>query len=789
MKKRGAGESKTRRPFLGLTRRRRIRIYGWSAVALVLGFVVWALLYLRPDRWYTYTDQVAFEQVARDVELGHVVWEPSAPESEELGGADILHPAVSADGARMVHASRTEDGNADLFLRRWNGTKWSEPRRMRALNSSFNETSPALSGDGRFLYFASDRPGGRGGSDIWVATWDGAEFAWPLPLTARVNTPFDETDPALSPDELILYFASNRPHQLVGLGADDAKNTLATAPGQREEVQRLKTDFDLYAADVAADTPFDLIVERRLSMLYSLREGALSDPEVMAKLGGSAQTEQAVSNGLAFLARTQEADGRWNIARHGGQARHDVAATACALLAFYGRGERHDQQCQYRQTVSRGLEWLLAQQDVATGDLRGMNPAHNAMYDHGIASLALVEAYGVTKDSTLRPPARAAIEFIAESQHPAGGWRYVPGQAGDLSVSGWMIMALESARMSGIPVPEEAVAGAVKFLDSVRGGSHGGSYGYTNSPGKRNSGRDGMNAAGFFCSQLMGSSPNNARAFESSAILGRTGCKPGDLYYAYYGTLAAYQYQGPLWKKWMKRMQDAFIQSQAKDGSWNLRGQHASAMGKVVGTALVVLCLEAHYRYTPLYGLGFEPSADGPVADTLNQEELPPTPFFRHAKHLPAFRSPGDDTAPVVTQHGDFLYFASTRDGGFGGADIYRARISGPSPDPPENVGAEINTSADESHPAVRMAGFHLLFNSTRDGKADRLFSSHSRRLMRRYNYARLPSLGWFFRNLPVFGILLIAIAALAWCTRRAIAAVRARRSPRPPAPPDGAVT
>jgi hypothetical protein len=772
------------RRIFGLTRKQRYRLYLRAGLVLLAGFVLWAWLYLQPSRWYKYTDQIAFEQVAEDVQLGHVIWEPASIEAAGLPAKErASQAAISSDGARMVFSTGKRGGNADLFLRRWNGTVWGEPQKMRALNSAFHETAPTLSGDGRFLFFSSDRPGGRGGDDIWVAKWDGTDYAWPLPLTGRVNTPFDETDPALAPDGQRLYFASNRPYvsEEEVIRAEHFGNNDLLA-----EVDDLKGDFDLYAADIAGDTPFDLVIERQLSMLYSLREGALADPAVMEKLGGSTLTESAIDRGLKFLAETQEEDGRWDIKRSGGQGGHDVAATAFALLAYYGRGERHDRDCHYRETVARGLQWLLAQQDRVSGDLRGPRPQHNAMYDMGIATLALVEAYGVTKDPTLRPRVIAAIEFCTASQHKEGGWRYKPGERGDLSVTGWYLMALASAEMSGIPVHEETLTGAKKFLRAMSGGKHGGSYGYTDSPGKGNSNRPGMDAAGFFCSQLIGASPNGARAYESARILAALGLKPGDLYYTYYGTLASYQYQGPLWRSWRERMQKDFVRSQAKDGSWRPGGGHGGAMGKAVGTAITVLCLEAHYRYTPLYGLGYEPNPDGPVPGALDHIALAPTPLFRHAKYLEEFNSPADDSGPIVTEHGDFLYFASAREGGFGGNDLYRARISGPISGSPENLGEEVNSPAEETHPAIRMAGFHLLFNSTRDGEEGALFGARSKRLEKRYDYAQLPSVAWLLGNLPWLLLFFGAAAACAWLTRRAIAATKSA-APEPPS--EGTVT
>ena len=777
-----ASETAAPRPaFLGLTRARRYKFYAWSALALVLAGAGWTWWYLRPERWYKYTDQVAFEQVARDVRPGYVLWETATPAGEGIGpGDDLRQPAISADGTRMIFSSGGAGGDANLFLRVWDGSNWGAPRPMRALNSKFQETAPALSGDGKLLFFASDRPGGRGGSDIWVAKWDGAEYAWPLPLTERVNSPFDETDPAPAPDGLVLYFASNRPHQAVGIGEKEAAAAAATA-ALLENVADRKVDFDIYSADIAGDTPFELVIEHQLSMLYSLREGALANPEVMAKLGGSPETEAAVGKALAFLAAQQEEDGRWDLGTNKGAAGHDVAATAFSLLAFYGRGERHDRDCKYRANVQRGLDWLMAQQNVATGDLRGPKPQGNAMYDQGIATLALVEAYGVTKDSALRPRAMAAIDFLADSQHEEGGWRYKPGDRGDLSVSGWMVMALASAEMSGIPVPEKTKAGVANFLKLVSGGKNGGAYGYTDSPGKGGRGGNAMDAVGFFCAQLNGASANAAKAFESSLILNSTGFKLADVYYAYYGTVAAYQHQGPLWREWKTKMHAEFLKAQAEDGSWAPTGSHAAGMGTVIGTALVSLCLEAHYRYSPLYGLGFEPDPAGPNPNVVDGEALPKTPMFRHAKHLPALSSPTDDTAPVITDHGDFMYFTSRRAGGLGGSDIYLSRVSGEAPTAPANLGPEVNSAGDETDPAVRMAGFHLLFNSTRDGGTAGLFSAKSQRVVRQFDYAKRPSGEWLRSNAGWLAAAALALVAFLYLAFRALRPVPVEETPTAP--------
>ncbi|MEC9123614.1 MAG: hypothetical protein VX969_05655, partial [Verrucomicrobiota bacterium] len=123
--------------WLGLTRRRRYKIYAWGSLCLAVGAVIAMIWYLRPWRWHTYTDDIKVKQVARDVAPGYVLWE----EAESLGESNVSEgfinqTVISSDGARMVYVGRNQDGNDDdLFLRLWDGTKWRQPKPMRALNS------------------------------------------------------------------------------------------------------------------------------------------------------------------------------------------------------------------------------------------------------------------------------------------------------------------------------------------------------------------------------------------------------------------------------------------------------------------------------------------------------------------------------------------------------------------------------------------------------------------------------------------------------------------------------
>jgi len=98
---------------------------------------------------------------------------------------------------------------------------WSAPVNLgEVVNSGFADQNPDISRDGLSLYFGSDRPGGFGGLDIWVARRASANDPWgpPQNLGPDINTPFSDNSPALSPDGRQLIFFSDRPG---GFGSTD----------------------------------------------------------------------------------------------------------------------------------------------------------------------------------------------------------------------------------------------------------------------------------------------------------------------------------------------------------------------------------------------------------------------------------------------------------------------------------------------------------------------------------------------------------------------------------------
>jgi flagellar motor protein MotB len=102
-------------------------------------------------------------------------------------------------------------GSCDIYFSALNGEKWSEPSNLKwPVNTTFWESQPSISADGKTLFFSSNRPGGSGGKDIWFSR-ENSKYQWsnPVNMGKTINTDGDEMSPFIHFDGKTLYFASD----------------------------------------------------------------------------------------------------------------------------------------------------------------------------------------------------------------------------------------------------------------------------------------------------------------------------------------------------------------------------------------------------------------------------------------------------------------------------------------------------------------------------------------------------------------------------------------------------
>jgi hypothetical protein len=347
--------------------------------------------------------------------------------------------------------------------------------------------------------------------------------------------------------------------------------------------------------------------------------------------GGTAESENAVLMGLRWLAAHQQSDGRWSLksynqgipncdCRKGFEEKvqdNDTAGTAFGLLPFLGAGVTQNRSpsepaelAKYQRVVRDGIKFLVKNQVVTGKDVKKIGNLGGTMYSHALGTMALCEAYGLSGDDELRVPAQRAVRYLLDSQHGEGGWRYGPNQPGDMSVTGWVFLAIRDGQLATIPVGDEPIKKAEKFLDLVADGPPEAKLSrYCYEPGKPATLT--LTAAGLLARQYTGWQreepdlvagckymmqhlpPENAKAL-------------GSMYFYYYATQVLHHMEGQEFDLWNYRMREHLIRTQQQSGhragSWEPEGcDHGATGGRLYATSLALLTLQVYYRHLPLY--------------------------------------------------------------------------------------------------------------------------------------------------------------------------------------------
>ena len=296
----------------------------------------------------------------------------------------------------------------------------------------------------------------------------------------------------------------------------------------------------------------------------------------------SPQVETMYTKGLRFLANDQKENGAWN-----GRYSSEPGVVALCTLAFLAHGEDPNHG-PYARNISKALNYLLDKQNSANGYIG------NSMYNHGFATLALAESYGVVNDPRLATALSQAVDLIlsAQKRNRFDAWRYTPdSHDADSTVAGCQIVALLAARNAGIAVPDDAIQKGLAYLKRCR--SSRGGIGYTSSAGEKPT----LTAIGVTCFAL--AKQKQGKGFAASVEYLRENLTYRDrhypYYFEYYMSQALFHADEELWQNWNAKNIRYLSASQSRDGSWpNNKGKHYATSGALLSLAL-------NYRFLPIY--------------------------------------------------------------------------------------------------------------------------------------------------------------------------------------------
>jgi hypothetical protein len=378
--------------------------------------------------------------------------------------------------------------------------------------------------------------------------------------------------------------------------------------------------------------------------------------------GGSEGTEDAVRAALEWLKRHQGPDGGWKskgfveqckktcqsteAARYGdgrGDEHYDVGVTGLAMLAFAGYGHTHRDGIfeEYVDCLKKAVNWMKKQQvqsnDPTTNGRFGGTESEHWIYNHSIATMAMAELLVMSNDIiTLKDSVTDAVKLCLNAQNDGFGWRYgiKPGD-NDTSVTGWMVLALKTAKNARLDIPKEdfdrAFGGALSWFE--RATASNGKAGYQ-APGDEGSRLNKvypdpypyskelscMTAVAVLCRLFAGQKREAPVIRDGVRILmlntpkwqeqkGRS-LSTINMYHWYYGSYALFQFGGDPWKKWNEEMKKVLLESQRQgiideDGSWDPIDEWGASGGRVYSTAICAMTLEVYYRFLRLSGKGF----------------------------------------------------------------------------------------------------------------------------------------------------------------------------------------
>jgi hypothetical protein len=361
-----------------------------------------------------------------------------------------------------------------------------------------------------------------------------------------------------------------------------------------------------------------------LSLSLTLLVAAASTPGTARAEGDweiTPESERALADGLRWLARNQGPDGNWTS--------NDLGLVGTGVLAFLAAGHAPGHG-EYGETVHRALDYVLGNADPS--GLLNIADQRRGMYNHGLSTFVLGQAYGTSGDRRIGPVLDRALRLIVQTQADDGGWDYVAkrqSRGHDLSLAVMQALALRSAVDSGLEVPPEVVELAIKSVrehyapkgcpykaEEEEKKKHPGQFTYNKGGGNATM---AMAAAGVVCLQEFGQYGDWRIEKSMDAICAdiRNKVKPEearkrhrfpyDAYTLYYVGQALYQVGGDRWRECYPLLRDSIVASQIedskrpdRDGMWQAHGRVSGRPGELYMTSVACFVLAIPNRYLPI---------------------------------------------------------------------------------------------------------------------------------------------------------------------------------------------
>jgi outer membrane protein OmpA-like peptidoglycan-associated protein len=184
---------------------------------------------------------------------------------------------ISIDNKHLYFSMQRNEGglqpNVDIYVCDFSGGDWSEIRKLSNVvnDAKYWDSQPTISADGITLYFASDRPGGIGGIDLYVTKKDPKTGQWSAPqnLGPKINTKGDEKTPFIHSDSETLYFSSTGHF---GFGGYDIFFVRKNEKGEWLDPENIGSPIN----GATDDTGFFVSSDTKSGYFFSFDEGKVS---------------------------------------------------------------------------------------------------------------------------------------------------------------------------------------------------------------------------------------------------------------------------------------------------------------------------------------------------------------------------------------------------------------------------------------------------------------------------------------------------------------------------------